>query len=161
MFVSKRRTISLPGHPSYVTVVILRRQRIFSDPSIIMLFLDVLKEQRERYKFLIHEYVVMQDHYHAVITPPKRYTISSTLQHIHGVFATLYNNKMKRSGKLFQPHFWNHYIVDEQDYRTKAEYIHMNPVRAGLVDDPIDYPWSSARERLTGEKGYLALDDWV
>ena len=161
MFVSKRRLLDLPGHPSYVTVVIIRRQQIFVVPETVELFLNVLRQQRERYGFLLHEYVVMPDHYHAILTPPKDYRISSTLQHIHGVYAHLYNKRLRRSGKLFQPHFWNHYITDDQNYRDKANSIHMNPVRSGLVENPIDYPWSSAREHLTGKQGYLTLDDWA
>lgn len=161
MFISQKRPFSFPGHPCYVTVVILRRRTIFSDPLIAELFLDVLRRQRVRYGFLIHEYVVMPDHYHAILTPPTGYCMSSTLQHIHGVFAHCYNKRINRTGKLFQPHFWNHSITDDQDYRDKADYIHMNPVCAGLVENAIDYPWSSARERLSGERGYIAPDDWT
>lgn len=161
MFISKKRLLNLKGYPAYVSVVILRREKIFSVPENAKLFLDVLQQQRQRYGIAIHEYVIMPDHYHAILTPPQKYTVSDTLHHIHGIYAMLYNRKVGRNGKLFQPHFWNHLIMHNADYEAKAKYIHMNPVRAKLVRNPVDYPWSSARERYTGTKGYLELDDWV
>ena len=121
--------------------------------------IDIIKQERQKYYFKLHEFVIMPDHYHLILTPPIRFTVSDTLHHINGVFSTQYNKATYQKGRVIQPNFYDHVIRDEKDYEIKANYIYNNPVRAGLVKQAEDYPWSSARNRILNDNSLIKLDD--
>ena len=61
---------------------------------------------------------------------------------------------------LWQPGFHDRLIRDEKAFRVAIDYVHNNPVRAGLVDDVADYPWSSYQAMFRGDDSLLRLDEW-
>ena len=84
----------------------------------------------------------MPDHFHALIMPKKGFTISSVMQKIKSLFAY----KLRRlgvKGTIWQQSFYDFGIYSEEKCRQKLDYIHANPVRKGIVDDPIHYRFSS------------------
>lgn len=138
------RRIHVPGLPYYVTVAFFQRKSIFREPTFARLFLQILDTKRSAFHFLVHGHVLMPDHYHMIVTPPPERAVSDVLRHVNGVFAQEYNHSTGHQGQVWQRNFWDHGIRNEQDFKEKLDYIHMNPVRAGLVGNPEDYPWSSA-----------------
>jgi putative transposase len=107
-------------------------------------FLEILRRTKERYGYLLHAYALMDNHYHLMIETPKA-NISQTMQNINTSYTVYINKKYGRSGHLFQGRFKG-IIVDKDEYLvTLSRYIHLNPVRAGIVQKPEEYRWTSYR----------------
>jgi len=121
-----------------------QRERIFFEDKDREMLLEILKRTKERYGYLLHAYVLMDNHYHFLIETSKA-NISQTMQNINTSYTVYMNRKYKRSGHLFQGRFKG-IIVDKDEYLvTLSRYIHLNPVRAGIVQRPVDYRWTSYR----------------
>lgn len=105
-------------------------------------FLGYLESATERYSAVIHTYCLMHNHYHILIQTPAG-NLSQIMHHINGAYTTYYNIKRKRSGHLFQGRY-KAILVDANAYAQELScYIHLNPVRAGMVAKPEQYKWSS------------------
>ncbi|MEK7699881.1 MAG: transposase [Planctomycetota bacterium] len=120
------------------------RDRIFFDDKDREMFLEILKKTKERYGYLLHAYALMDNHYHLLIETPKA-NMSQIMQNINTSYTVYTNRKHQRSGHLFQGRFKG-IVVDKDEYLiTLSRYIHLNPVRAGIVQRPEDYRWTSYR----------------
>ena len=109
------------------------------------LFLDVLQDYRGQGRYLMHEFVVMPDHFHLIITPAADVPLEKAGQYIKGGFSFRCKRELAFRPLVWQEKgFTNHRIRDAEDYQKHREYIHNNPVKAGLVKTPSDYPYSSA-----------------
>lgn len=118
------------------------RDRIFYDNKDRERFLDILKRTKERYSYLLHAYALMDNHYHLLIETPKA-NISQIMQNINTSYTVYINKKYQRSGHLLQGRFKG-IIVDKDEYLVAlSRYIHLNPVRAEIVQIPKDYKWTS------------------
>jgi putative transposase len=106
------------------------------------MFLEYLAKAVERFDIVIHTYCLMSNHYHIIVETPQA-NLSAAIQWLNVSYATYYNKKRQRSGHLFQGRF-KALLVDADEYLSQlSRYIHLNPVRARMVDAPADYRWSS------------------
>ena len=126
----------------FVTTVTWQRTPLFRYPQRAELMMDVLEHYQEQKKYELHEFVIMPDHLHLLITPAPEISLERTVQLIKGGFS--YRLGKAKRGLVWQESFTNHRIHDKHDYAHHADYIRMNPVRARLVDRPELYPYSSA-----------------
>jgi len=114
-------------------------------------FVSYLESATERYGAVVHVYCLMDNHYHLFLETP-RGNLSQIMHHINGAYTTYFNVKRDRSGHLFQGRY-KAILVDADEYAVElSRYIHLNPVRAGIVPNPEEYKWSSCRyytEKLT------------
>ncbi len=94
-------------------------------------------------RYLLHGYVVMPDHVHSLMTPFPGWTLSVVLQGIKGFSAREINKLLGRKGPFWQDETFDHLIRNEQDWTERLNYIHDNPVLAGLTDNPEDFRFSS------------------
>ena len=107
-------------------------------------FLSYLGSAAERYKAVIHVYCLMDNHYHLLLETPAG-NLSHIMHHINGAYTTYFNTKRIRSGHLFQGRY-KAILIDADEYAKElSRYIHLNPVRAGIVGKPGEYEWSSYR----------------
>jgi len=105
-------------------------------------FLEYLEIAAERYLIKVHTYCLMTNHYHLVIETPQP-NLSRAIKWINVSYAAYFNRKRDRSGHLFQGRF-KALVVDADEYlKPLSRYIHLNPVRAKMVESPDSYPWSS------------------
>jgi hypothetical protein len=89
----------------------------------------------------------MGNHYHLLLETPAG-NLSQIMRHINGAYTTYFNIKWKRTGHLFQGRY-KAILVEADQYATElSRYIHLNPVRAGIVDTPEKYLWSSYRSYI-------------
>lgn len=102
--------------------------------------------RREEHGFLLTAWVFLPDHWHAIIYNRDPLTISRVMEAIKVSSTLRINGSQKRTGRLWQPRFFDRALRTVREYNEKVEYIHLNPVKAGLVRRPEDWPWSSARE---------------
>jgi len=126
----------------FITTVTCQRLPIFRVEARARLLIEVLFGYRAQRKYLLHEFVVMPDHIHLLLTPAPEISLERTVQFIKGGYS--YRLRKEETIKVWQESFTNHRIRDEEDYGRHCEYIHMNPVRARLVRDAASYPFSSA-----------------
>ncbi len=110
-------------------------------------FLSYLESAVVRYGAEIHAYCLMDNHYHLLVETPAG-NLSQIMRHINGAYTTYFNVKRKRSGHLFQGRY-KAILVEADKYATElSRYIHLNPVRAGIVAKPEEYEWSSYRQLI-------------
>jgi len=127
----------------FITSATAQRRTIFQRDAVADLFMDVLLRYREERKYLLHEFVLMPDHFHALITPASQISLERAVQFIKGGFSF----RLKSSFPVWQASFTNHRIQDDEDFERHRDYIWMNPVRARFVRKPEEYLFSSASGR--------------
>jgi len=143
--------IEFPGAFYHVTSRGNERKNIFKSLRDREKFLSYLESATKRYGAAIHVHCLMDNHYHLFIETPLG-NLSKIIQHINGAYTNYYNKKRERSGHLFQGRYKS-ILVEEDEYAKElSRYIHLNPVRAGIVNMPEEYKWSSFRYYISNEK---------
>ena len=112
------------------------------------LFIEIMFEHRAKKKYFLHEFVVMPDHFHLILTPTG-ITLERAMQLIKGRFSFELNKALKRKRDLWQPSFFDRRIRNSLEYQKYKDYIWQNPVKRGLVRTPEEYPYSSANPAFT------------
>jgi putative transposase len=136
------RLISPPG-TYFVTATTFQRRRFFVVETYARLFLKTRYHYRRHQRFLLHEFVVMPDHVHLLITPALDVTIERALQFIEGGYSHAVGQQISRR-EIWQRGFTDHRIRDADDFAGHRIYIHQNPVMAKLAISPAEYRYSSA-----------------
>ena len=159
------------GTARFVTFSCHNRRPLLADESRIKILLEELDNARQKYGFSIMGYVIMPNHVHLVIYPPKEFKLgivigeikSKTARRIGALLKSkgIYKMEMgeKTQDRERRSVFWlrrcyDHNCRTPETVKEKVNYCHMNPVRAGLVDNPSEWPWSSYR-------WYMGYDDVV
>ena len=139
---SRVRRLLVSDRIFFVTVN-LRRRLPFLREEEFPLVVEALAESRRRMGFLLCGYVVLPDHWHALIWPRPPLTISRAVQSVKWQAASLLNRKRGRRGTVWQHQFWDRFVRHERELAERLDYMHHNPVRRGLVKRPEDWRWSS------------------
>jgi REP element-mobilizing transposase RayT len=106
-------------------------------------FTDMLAAVVREYGWLVHAYCLMGNHFHLVVETPQA-NISAGMQWLKGQYARWFNGvHPSREGVLFERRFWSCMVLEEAHVYELARYVSLNPVRAGLVRAPEEWPWSS------------------
>ena len=135
----------------FVGAVAWGRRSIFHAEPMARLFLDVLRHYRMQHRYLLHEFVLMPDHFHLLLTPMPDISLEKAAQLIKGGFSFRVKHEMGSNLEVWQPGFTNHRIHDAGDYARHVEYIRENPVKRHLVARAEDYPYSSAAGALEAD----------
>jgi putative transposase len=136
--------IEYPGAFYHVTSRGNEQKDIFRSRKDREKFLGYLESTKERYGAVIHAFCLMNNHYHLLLETPAG-NLSQIMRHINGAYTTYFNVKRKRAGHLFQGRY-KAILVEADSYALElSRYIHLNPLRIGIVDKPEDYEWSSHR----------------
>lgn len=134
--------ITYPGAFYHVTSRGNEQKDVFKSQRDREKFLEYLASATERYGAVIHAYCLLSNHYHLLLETPAG-NLSQIMRHINGAYTTYFNVKRKRAGHLFQGRF-KAILVEADEYAMElSRYIHLNPVRAGMVTRPEEYRWSS------------------
>lgn len=132
------------------------RKKIFLEDRDRKKFLGILEDYQDRYGILIHSFVLMDNHYHLVLETP-RGNLLKVMHGLNGGYTGYFNRKYGRSGHLFQGRYKG-IMVDKDSYLTAlSRYVHLNPVRARVVERPEQYRWSSYSGYIGRGKEY----EWV
>jgi len=156
----------------FLTFSCFQRQPLLDSPRKRDLFLQTLERVRRRYRLVVIGYVVMPEHVHLLVTEPQRDTLSTAIQALKLSFVrSLEGSPVPRSRKsgetcgtpeskrFWQNRFYDFNVWTEKKRIEKLRYIHRNPVKRGLVTSPEQWPWSSYRWYLLGEKGPVKIND--
>ncbi|MBS1802970.1 MAG: transposase [Acidobacteria bacterium] len=128
------------GQTYFVTSETWERRALFRADPWARLFFKTLLLHREAY--LLHEFVLMPDHFHLLFTPSQ--TLERALQLIKGGFSYNAKKELGSNAEIWQRGFSDHRIRDEADYQKHVHYIHLNPVKKLLCERPTEYKYSSA-----------------
>jgi putative transposase len=135
--------IVVPGLPHHVIQRGNNRQAVFFAAQDYGRYLDSLRSAADHYRCAIHAFVLMTNHVHLVITPNNMDGMSRLMQSIGRRYVRFINDTYRRSGTLWEGRFKSAVIDSERYLLTCMRYIELNPVRAGIVETPGDYRWSS------------------
>jgi putative transposase len=119
------------------------RSACFAADNDYLVYLSHLEELADRFDCAVHAYVLMTNHVHLLLTPAAAEGSSLVMKHLGQRYVQYFNRKYGRSGSLWEGRFRSS-IVQDRDYLLRCyRYIEMNPVRAGMVQHPSEYRWSS------------------
>lgn len=135
--------LTLPGYPHHVIQRGNNRQPIFASSADYQTLLDLLDENAKKFGVAIHAYVLMSNHFHLLVTPQTVEGLPQMMQAVGRRYVRYFNDRQKRSGTLWEGRYKSTLIQSERYLLACMSYIDLNPVRAGLVAQVRDYPWSS------------------
>ena len=139
--------IEFPGAVYHVTSRGDRQEAIFNDDVDRKIFLDVVSDALRRLQADAFAYCLMGNHYHFVLRT-RLANLSRIMRHVNGEYARAYNRRYDVKGHLFQGRF-GAILVDRQAYLMEVcRYVELNPVRAGIVETALEWPWSSYRAHV-------------
>jgi len=134
--------VEFPGAVYHITSRGNKRGKIFEDNKDRETFLEILGSVVKRYNFLCHAYCLMGNHYHLLIETPDG-NLSGGIRQLNGVYTQKFNKIHDTVGHLFQGRFKSILVGKESYLLELCRYIVLNPVRAGIVDEPGQWDWSS------------------
>ena len=135
--------LTLAGQPHHVIQRGNNRQPIFQSSADQKHLLALLGEHANRCKVAIHAYVLMGNHFHLLLSPEDDQGLPQMMQAVGRSYVRYFNDRYQRSGTLWEGRYRSTLIQTERYLLACMAYIDLNPVRAGIVTDPQDFPWSS------------------
>jgi putative transposase len=155
-------------YPYHVTQRGNYQQTVFESEADYRQYLVWLKEYSEKYSLDIWSYCLMSNHVHFVCVPRNDNSLARTLNTLHMRYSQYYNRKKGITGHLWQGRYYSS-ILDDMHLYAAIRYVENNPVRAGIVQEPEGYTWSSARghcgivsDEILSDTCHLCdeIDDW-
>jgi putative transposase len=144
---ARKLRIYFPGAIYHVILRGNNRQKIFFNVKHYQQFCIFLKEGIDKFGHRIHAFCLMPNHIHLIIEV-NQYSLAQIMQNIAYRYSRWLNHQLKRIGHLFQGRYKAILIQNESYMLELCRYIHLNPVKAKLVDFPENYQWSSHRAYL-------------
>lgn len=135
--------LSVPGYPHHVIQRGNNRQIIFLVDADRRRMLELLEENARRFEVAVHAYVLMDNHFHLLLTPQTAEGLPAMMQAVGRRYVRYFNDTHGRTGTLWEGRYKSTLIETERYLLVCMAYIDLNPVRAGLVAQARDYPWSS------------------
>ncbi|MDD8014727.1 MAG: transposase [Acidobacteriota bacterium] len=158
----------IPGIPHHVIQRGNRRQQVFFSDEDKLVYLKILKDQGKKKGLRFWAYCLMDNHVHLIAVPGFRDSLSRAMSETHRRYTNLINIRENWKGYLWQGRFLS-FPLGDAHLLAAARYIERNPVRAGLVQKPEDYVWSSAGSHvrkikddvISDDDPFGALEDWA
>ena len=140
--------LTLPGYAHHVIQRGNNRQAIFATAADYPVLLELLADNASRFAVAVHAYVLMSNHFHLLVTPQTVDGLPKMMQALGRSYVRYFNRAQQRTGTLWEGRYKSTLIQTERYFLACMAYIDLNPVRAGLVLQPQDYPWSSHQHYL-------------
>ena len=171
----------IEGSIFYITSNVYNRLKIFTRPSFIISIIDSLNYYRYQYSCKLLGYVIMLDHIHLLIWPQNEQAVTDFMRDFKRFTSGRITRQAKLEGKIdwvkkfeeagdetnradckvWQDSFWEQDIYTQKFLEQKLNYIHLNPVRAGIVETAEDYPYSSYRNYYLDDNHLIEIDrEW-
>jgi putative transposase len=140
----------------FITCSCFHRRPKFTTPHSRATFEAALERVRQKYGLCVYGYVVMPEHVHLLVSEPECGDLAHAMQSLkQGVARTL---ALRAAEPFWLERYYDFNVWSEKKFVEKLRYIHRNPVTRGLVERPEDWPWSSFRHYLTGERGVVEIE---
>lgn len=142
---ARRPRQAIVAYPHHVIQRGHNRQRVFVDDVDRRRYLDWLAESCGAFGLAVHAYVLMDNHVHLLATPERDDALSLAMQSVGRRYVRWFNRRHARSGTLWEGRFRSSLIEADRYLLACQRYIESNPVRAGMTERAVDWPWSSHR----------------
>ncbi|MBM7690723.1 REP element-mobilizing transposase RayT [Peribacillus deserti] len=147
---ARKKRVWYPGAAYHLICRGNRGADLFLDDKDRNTYLSMLEETREKYEFFLHSYCLMSNHVHLLLQ-----TISDPtgliMSKLNTRYAIYFNKRYQQDGHVFQGRYYAQ-MIDSIEYLVQvSRYIHLNPLKAQLVEKPEDYKWSSYQAFLQGK----------
>jgi REP element-mobilizing transposase RayT len=156
----RRPRVFVEGGIYHVYNRFARGAELFADPEEAIEFLEILRKARDRDGLTVFAWALMPNHYHMALRAGP-VPLSRTMGYVQARFGQRFNRRHRSSGPRWQSRYKARMVEDPRYLDRLIIYIHLNPVVAGLVDDPADHPFSGHRELLGKVKQPLIDVDTV
>jgi putative transposase len=168
---NRRQIYDQEQHAQFVTFSCYHRRRMLDCEPLRDTLLELLTQKLTEYSGICSGYVVMPDHVHIVVWFETENTLSCFMKSwkqtssmklkrmLRGV-APMYASHIPFADPFWQPKYYPFNLFSEKKAKEKLDYMHKNPVTAGLVEQAIDWRWSSARHYLLNEPSIVPLE-WI
>ena len=143
----RRPRVIFPGVAHHVTQRGNNRQPVFHSAAERRFYVDILARNAAHYGVRFLGYCLMTNHVHLIAVPEREDSLARTLGCTHSEYALALNHAHGHSGHLWQNRFFS-CPLDQPHLLSALRYVDLNPVRAGLVCEPLQWPWSSARAHM-------------
>jgi REP element-mobilizing transposase RayT len=153
---SRATRTEYPGATHHVTSRGHRKKPIFKDDRDRERFFEILEEVARRYKWIITVHTLMTNHFHLVIQTPQP-NLGHGMRCLNAAYAAYFNKRNGRINALFGDRYTSILVESEEYLQRLARYVVLNPVRAGMVQRPEEYRWSSYRATA----GLEAAPEWL
>jgi putative transposase len=161
----RRARLAVAGIPCHIIHRGNNRGACFFARSDYSYYLATLAKQAAKFDCLLHAYVLMTNHVHLLITPPREDSAALLMKNLAQRYTQFINHRDSRTGTLWEGRFKSCLAQDDAYVLTCYRYIELNPVRAGMTEHPGDYYWSSygvngdgkSSSLITPHADYLAL----
>ncbi len=150
------KRITMQDMPHHVTQRGLQGRKTFLSENDYVVYIEIMAQCCRKHNVEIWAYCLMPDHVHLIVIPRQKGSLSSCLRAAHGRYTRHINRKTGYRGQFWQGRYASH-LVDEHYLIACARYIEINPVKRAYVDQPEDWPWSSARAHITESDDTLVL----
>jgi putative transposase len=144
------RRFNLPGIPQHVVQRGNNRQACFLSEQDYLEYLLRLAGASEKHGVDVHAYVLMRNHIHILATPVRADGVGKMMQAVGSGYVRSFNAQYQRTGTLWDGRYFGSVVGSDAYLWNCHRYIEMNPVRAGIVDRPEDYRWSSFARNALG-----------
>jgi putative transposase len=165
----RKPRVSLAGVAEHVIQRGNNRQVIFACEDDMRAYVTWLKQYSKKYNVAIHAWVLMTNHVHILCTPSTHTAVSQMMQSLGRMYVMYFNKAYKRTGTLWEGRYRSCLVQSEEYLLALYRYIELNPVRAGMVQEPSEYSWSSYQcnglgkhsDLLTAHPVYLSISEDV
>jgi putative transposase len=140
--------LTVPGYPHHVIQRGNNRQPVFVHDDDRKFLLSLFEGYARELQVAVHSYVLMDNHFHLLATPATERGLPDLMQAVGRRYVRYFNGRVGRSGTLFEGRYRSTLVQTERYLLACMVYIDLNPVRAGLVAEAADFPWSSHRHYI-------------
>ena len=135
--------LTLAGYPHHVIQRGNNRQAIFVTAADYQYLLGLIEENAKKFEVDVHAYVLMTNHFHLLATPQTDAALPQLMQAVGRSYVRYFNDSQRRTGSLWEGRYRSTLIETDRYLLACMAYIDLNPVRAAMVTEPLDYAWSS------------------
>lgn len=158
---TRRPRLVVAGYPHHLVLRGNNRSAIFYKDGDRHVFIDCLRQAKEKTKSKIYAYCLMTNHVHLLVEPSTEDGLGNMVQSLGRRYVQYINQIYKRTGTLWEGRFKSSLVSKDEYLLACGRYIELNPVRAKIAQNPGDYPWSSFRFRAEGKNDTLLDEDPV
>ncbi len=156
-----RKNTFAPGNYYHIYNRGAHRENIFLSDENFLYCLRLLRKYAQSYSVTVIAYCLMPNHYHFLLRQDGEVSLSKFINVAFNAYVQALNRQLGRKGTLFEGRF-KHVLVDKDEYVLHlCRYIHLNPVKAGLVSRPEDWVYSNFREWIDRQQGRLKHAEFI